>query len=49
MSTSALRIRDCTTRSPRSIGADQKVGFARTIMHGHRIRHLPVLRGARPI
>ncbi|KYF90973.1 XRE family transcriptional regulator [Sorangium cellulosum] len=47
MSTSMLRIQDCMTRSPHSIGADQKVGLARTLMRGHRIRHLPVLRGGR--
>ncbi|XXY52734.1 CBS domain-containing protein [Sorangium sp. So ce269] len=45
MSTSTLRIQDCMTRSPHSIGADQRVGLARTLMRGHRIRHLPVLRG----
>ncbi len=47
MSSSTLRIQDCMTRSPHSIGADQKVGLARTLMRGHRIRHLPVLRGGR--
>jgi len=30
-----------------SIGADQKVGLARSLMRGHRVRHLPVLRGGR--
>ena len=39
------RIADYMTRSPHSIGADQTVGFARTLMRGHKIRHLPVLRG----
>ncbi|KYF68522.1 MULTISPECIES: CBS domain-containing protein [Sorangium] len=47
MSSSTLRIQDCMTRSPHSIGADQKVGLARSLMRGHRIRHLPVLRGGR--
>ncbi|WP_437284800.1 CBS domain-containing protein [Sorangium sp. So ce406] len=47
MSTSTLRIQDCMTRSPHSIGADQKVGLARSLMRGHRVRHLPVLRGGR--
>lgn len=47
MSSSTLRIQDCMTRSPHSIGADQKVGLARTLMRGHRVRHLPVLRGGR--
>ncbi|KYF69077.1 XRE family transcriptional regulator [Sorangium cellulosum] len=47
MSTSTLRIEDCMTRSPHSIGADQKVGLARSLMRGHRVRHLPVLRGGR--
>jgi acetoin utilization protein AcuB len=35
------------TRSPHSVGADQTVGFARSLMRGHRIRHLPVLRGGK--
>ncbi|WP_433927286.1 CBS domain-containing protein [Sorangium cellulosum] len=47
MSTSTLRIQDCMTRSPHSIVADQKVGLARSLMRGHRVRHLPVLRGGR--
>ncbi|WP_437986724.1 CBS domain-containing protein [Sorangium sp. So ce117] len=47
MSSSTIRIQDCMTRSPHSIGADQKVGLARALMRGHRIRHLPVLSGGR--
>lgn len=47
MSSTPLRIQDCMTRSPHSIGADQKIGLARSLMRGHRIRHLPVLRGGR--
>lgn len=47
MSSSTIRIQDCMTRSPHSIGADQKVGLARSLMRGHRIRHLPVLSGGR--
>ncbi|WP_437900414.1 CBS domain-containing protein [Sorangium sp. So ce124] len=47
MSSSTIRIQDCMTQSPHSIGAEQKVGLARALMRGHRIRHLPVLSGGR--
>ena len=33
------------SRTPHSIGADQPLSRARAMMHEHRIRHLPVLRG----
>jgi acetoin utilization protein AcuB len=45
VNTSILRIQDFMTRSLHSIGADQTVAHARQLMRGHRIRHLPVLRG----
>jgi acetoin utilization protein AcuB len=32
------------TRSPHSVDADQTLAQARSLMHEHRIRHLPVLR-----
>ena len=33
------------TTAPHSIGSDQTVATATLMMHEHRIRHLPVLRG----
>ena len=41
------RIEDVMTRSPHSVGADQTVDFARSVMRGFRIRHLPVLQAGR--
>jgi len=35
------------TRSPHSIGAEQTLARAKTVMHEHGIRHLPVLHGGR--
>lgn len=47
MSSSTLRIQDYMTRSPHSVNAEQTVDFARALMRGHRVRHLPVLRGGK--
>jgi acetoin utilization protein AcuB len=33
------------TPSPHSIGAEQTLAQARTVMHEHKVRHLPVLDG----
>lgn len=38
---------DYMTPLPYSIGVDQPLTLARQIMHKHRIRHLPVLHGAK--
>lgn len=38
---------DYMTPLPYSIGVDQPLTLARQVMHKHRIRHLPVLHGAR--
>lgn len=35
------------TMAPHSIGSDQTIATASLMMHDHRIRHLPVLRGGR--
>jgi acetoin utilization protein AcuB len=35
------------TPSPHSIGAEQTLARAKTVMHEHDIRHLPVLHGGR--
>lgn len=43
----AITIKDYMTKSPHSIGADQTVGFARSLMRDHGIRHLPVLQGGK--
>ncbi len=37
------------TASPHSIGADQTLATARTLMRKHRIRHLPVMRAGKLI
>jgi acetoin utilization protein AcuB len=33
------------TTSPHTVGSDQKLSHAHAILHEHRVRHLPVLRG----
>jgi acetoin utilization protein AcuB len=40
-------VADYMTRSPHSIGFDQRVSKAQELMSQHRIRHLPVLSGGK--
>ena len=45
MSTSHASVSAYMTASPHSIGAEQSLDRARTVMRTHGIRHLPVLHG----
>ena len=47
MSKSIPAIRKYMTTTPHSIGVDQTLGRAHTMMREHHIRHLPVLSGGR--
>jgi acetoin utilization protein AcuB len=38
-------VRDFMTPSPFTVGAEQTIAFAHTLLYEHRVRHLPVLRG----
>lgn len=47
MTKSSATIEQYMTRSPHSIGAEQTLARAKTVMHEHGVRHLPVLHGGR--
>jgi acetoin utilization protein AcuB len=47
MATTPPTIGQYMTRSPHSIGAEQTLARAKTVMHEYGIRHLPVLHGGR--
>lgn len=44
---STTAIREVMTPAPHTIGSDQKLALARSIMRDHGLRHLPVLRGGK--
>lgn len=47
MTKSSATIEQYMTRAPHSIGAEQTLARAKTVMHEHGVRHLPVLHGGR--
>ena len=44
-----LRIDALMTAAPHTVGVDQLAKHAAELMHEHRIRHLPVLRGGKVV
>lgn len=47
MSKAIPTVQKFMSTSPHSVGVDQTIAFARSQMHEHHIRHLPVLKGGR--
>ena len=48
MTKKPLTIRDYMTESPHTIGSEQTLAMAHTLMREHSIRHLPVLHPQQP-
>ena len=45
----ATRLAEVMTPDPKTVAVDETFGYALLLMHEHGFRHLPVLKGRRPV